>query len=124
MAEAVMSDARHTFLMFAPDFCNSAYKKHPLYETILAAFEPPFKGRLARETVQSSKHILGIIVEFGGQWPHSTYMMPGGVTCPLTRDKLDNCLTTIEAYVEWYERIVLGCSHRPLAVAEECRRLQ
>jgi hydrogenase large subunit len=110
MAEAVMSDARHTFLMFAPDFCNSAYKSHPLYETIIAAFEPPFKGRLARETVQSSKHILGIIVEFGGQWPHSTYMMPGGVTCPLTRDKLDNCLATIEAYVEWYERIVLGCS--------------
>ncbi len=52
MAEAVMNDATHTFLMFAPDFCNLAYKKHPAYETILAAFEPPFKGRLARETVQ------------------------------------------------------------------------
>jgi hypothetical protein len=34
----------------------------------------------------------------------------GGVTCPLTRERLDNCLATIEAYVEWYERIVLGCS--------------
>ena len=55
MAEAVMNDARHTFLMFAPDFCNPAYKQHPLYDTMLAAFEPPFKGRLARETVQSSK---------------------------------------------------------------------
>ena len=110
MAEAVMSDARHTFLMFAPDFCNAAYKKHPLYEAILAAFEPPFKGRLARETVQSSKHILRIILEFGGQWPHSTYMTPGGVTCPLTRDKLTSCLATIEAYVEWYEKAVLGCS--------------
>jgi Ni,Fe-hydrogenase I large subunit len=37
-AEAVMNDARHTFLMFAPDFCNSAYQKHPLYETIREAF--------------------------------------------------------------------------------------
>ena len=37
-------------------------------------------------------------------------MMPGGVTCPLTRDKLVSCLATIEAYVEWYERVVLGCS--------------
>ena len=83
MAEAVMNDARHTFLMFAPDFCNPAYKNHPLYDAILAAFEPPFKGRLPRETVQSTKQILGIIVAFGGQWPHSTYMMPGGVTCPV-----------------------------------------
>ena len=110
MAEAVMNDARHTFLMFAPDFCNPAYKRHPLYETLLGAFEPPFKGRLARETVQSTKHILGVIVEFGGQWPHSTYMMPGGVTCPLTRDKLAKCLATIETYVRWYETQVLGCS--------------
>ena len=49
MAEAVMNDARHTFLMFAPDFCNPAYKRHPLFEAVLAAFEPPFRGRLARE---------------------------------------------------------------------------
>ena len=59
MAEAVMNDARHTFLMFAPDFCNPAYKRHPLYETLLGAFEPPFKGRLARETVQSTKAHFG-----------------------------------------------------------------
>ena len=25
MAESVMNDARHNFLMFAPDFCNPAY---------------------------------------------------------------------------------------------------
>jgi uptake hydrogenase large subunit len=31
MAESVMSDARHTFLMFAPDFCNQAYRHHELY---------------------------------------------------------------------------------------------
>ena len=32
MAESVMSDARHTFLMFAPDFCNEAYRDHPMYD--------------------------------------------------------------------------------------------
>jgi uptake hydrogenase large subunit len=110
MAEAVMNDARHTFLMFAPDFCNPAYRNHPLYDPILAAFEPPFKGRLARETVHSTKQILGIIVAFGGQWPHSTYMMPGGVTCPVNREKLVNCLDVIQAYAKWYQTIVLGCA--------------
>ena len=31
MAESIMNDARHTFLMFAPDFCNTAYRDHELY---------------------------------------------------------------------------------------------
>jgi uptake hydrogenase large subunit len=110
MAEAVMSDARHTFLMFAPDLCNEAYRGQPLYDEALALFEPPFKGRVARETVQNSKQILGIVIAFGGQWPHATYMAPGGVTCELTSESLAACLTAIDAYTEWYEQVVLGCS--------------
>ena len=39
-----------------------------------------------RETVEHTKRILAIVIAFGGQWPHSTYMMPGGVTCPLDAD--------------------------------------
>jgi uptake hydrogenase large subunit len=88
MAEEVMSDARHTFLMFAPDFCNPAYRGHALYGEALELFEPPFKGRIARETVHHSKQILGVVIAFGGQWPHATYMMPGGVTCRLTPESL------------------------------------
>jgi hydrogenase large subunit len=110
MAEAVMNDARHTFLMFAPDLCNKAYKDNPLYEQILASFAPPFQGTLARETVEHTKRILGVVISFGGQWPHSAYMMPGGVTCPLSRSKLDECLALVDSYTAWYERSVLGCS--------------
>ena len=32
MAEAVMNDARQTFVMFCPDFCHPAYRSHPLYD--------------------------------------------------------------------------------------------
>jgi uptake hydrogenase large subunit len=41
MAEAVMNDARHTFLMFAPDFCNPAYKRHPLSKRFLGPLSRP-----------------------------------------------------------------------------------
>jgi Ni,Fe-hydrogenase I large subunit len=41
MAESVMSDARHSFLMFAPDFCNAAYAGHPLHDRVIELFEPP-----------------------------------------------------------------------------------
>jgi Nickel-dependent hydrogenase len=77
MAESVMSDARHTFLMFTPDFCNPAYRDHPLYGDAVELFEPPFKGRIARETVEHTKRILAVAIAFGGQWPHSSYMLPG-----------------------------------------------
>jgi uptake hydrogenase large subunit len=110
MTESVMSDARHTFLMFAPDFCNRAYRDHPLYPRALELFEAPFKGRLAAETVENTKRILAIVIAFGGQWPHSTYMMPGGVTCSLDASKLDECTAAIDAYTEWYESAVLGCT--------------
>jgi len=110
MAESVMSDARHTFLMFTPDFCNAAYRDHPLYSRVMELFEPPFRGRLAAETVESTKRILAIVIAFGGQWPHSTYMMPGGITCSLDESKLAECDAAIDEYVQWYERSVLGCS--------------
>src|SRR3954452_572063 len=58
MAESVMSDARHTFLMFAPDFCNRAYSDHPLFSEMIELFEPPFRGRITRETVEHTKRIL------------------------------------------------------------------
>ena len=55
---------------------------------------------MARQTVNHSKRILGIVITFGGQWPHSTYMMPGGVTCP-PGSKTQGCrgsLSIIDAY--------------------------
>ena len=40
MAESVMSDARQTVLMFAPDFCNRAYSHHDLYGQVMRLCEP------------------------------------------------------------------------------------
>jgi hydrogenase large subunit len=60
--------------------------------------------------VQHSQQILGIVIAFGGQWPHATYMMPGGVTCPPTKPQLVACLAAIDAYTAWYEKAILGCS--------------
>src|SRR5262249_29612100 len=110
MAEPVLSDARQTFLMSAPDFCNRAYRNNPLYDRAVELFEPPFRGSAARQAVQHSARILDIILAFGGQWPHATYMLPGGVTCPLDRGRLQACLDAIDSYAAWYEECVLGCS--------------
>ena len=110
MAEAVMNDVRQTFLMFCPDFCHPGYRSHPLYQEIVTAFAPPVKGYFARQAILRSKGMLGVITAFAGQWPHATYMAPGGVTCEVTAEKLAKCEAAIDQYQAWYEKEVLGCS--------------
>ena len=78
MAEEIQSDARHAFLMFTIDLCNERDASPCEYPNILAAFEP-FKGRVYRETLSETKKLLEIVAMYGGQWPHSSYMLPGGV---------------------------------------------
>ena len=124
MAESVMSDARHSFLMFAPDFCNTAYAGHPLHDRVVELFAPPFKGRLARETVEHTKRILAIVIAFGGAWPHSTYMMPGGVTCELDEARLAECDAAIDEYETWYEHSVLGCPSEEWLALETAEDLE
>ena len=88
---------------------------------MLGAFEPPFKGRLTRETVESTKQIWARIVAFaGGQWPHATYMMPGGVTCPVNREKLcelSGCHSSVRYMVSDNR---FGVYLRPLGFVENC----
>ena len=40
IAESVMSDARQTFLIIAPEFCNRTYSHHDLYGQVMRLFEP------------------------------------------------------------------------------------
>lgn len=109
MTEEIQSDARHTFFMYTIDFCNPIYRDQPWYDEALAYFEP-FKGWVYREVVQQTKKILEIVAIFGGQWPHSSYMLPGGVVTAPSQRKLIEALTIVDAYQQWYERSILGCS--------------
>lgn len=111
MTEEAQSDVRHTFLMFAIDLCNQKYSHHPLFPQIEAAFAP-FSGTVYGETIRHSKHLLEIVALFGGQWPHSSYMIPGGVTTVRSRKELLRALGIVDTYLHWYETSVLGCSSR------------
>jgi len=109
MAEEIQSDSRHTFLMFTIDFCNKRYEEHADYARILDAFAP-FKGKFYCETVQQTKKILKIVALFGGQWPHSSYMIPGGITSVPGKKDLIRALSILDGHISWYEKAILGCS--------------
>jgi hydrogenase large subunit len=107
MAEEVQSDSRQTFLMFCIDLCNPAYAALPGYAEVLAAFEE-MKGSIYRQTIQHSKRLLEIVALFGGQWPHSSYMVPGGVTSLHSARHIADAESIIESYIDWYQQAILG----------------
>ena len=107
MTETLQSDLRQSFLFFAPDFCDPLYVSHPLASEMETAFAP-LKGRMVRGCLTTTRHLLGIVALFGGQWPHSTYMLPGGVTLPANARRLLDCRDMLASAREWFESEVIG----------------
>ncbi len=111
MAEQLQNDLRHTFLLFTPDFAGPAYRDHPLFEEAVHRYTP-LKGQSVVQTIRETKKILEIIAILGGQWPHSSFMVPGGVVSVPGQNDINQCRSLLANFRHWYERTVLGC---PLA---------
>ncbi len=109
MVEHIQSDVRHGFLMFMVDFVNHAYKEHSLYEEAKRRYEP-FKGETTIEAIKETKKVLEIVAIIGGQWPHTSFMVPGGVVSNPDAKDLLQCGFLLARYRKWYEDKVLGCS--------------
>lgn len=109
MTEHIQSDVRHGFLMFAVDFANPVYKDCALFEEAVRRYEP-FKGETVIEVIKETKKVLEIIAIIGGQWPHSSYMVPGGIVSVPSDGDLLQCRLLLKQYRSWYERRILGCT--------------
>lgn len=107
MAETVQSDLRQSFLFFTADFCHPKYLDRPFFQTARASFLP-FQGTVHCGAIEYSRQIVEIIALFGGQWPHSSYMLPGGVTTPLNNRQLIDCLSILNKLTRWFEQTVIG----------------
>jgi hydrogenase large subunit len=108
MIEFVQSDMRQSFLMFASDFANQAFAGHPLFDEACRRYRP-LQGSVAVQVLGETKRILEIISILGGQWPHSSYMVPGGVTSLPNASDLMQCRLLLRHALGWYEKSILGC---------------
>ncbi|MEW6261871.1 MAG: nickel-dependent hydrogenase large subunit [Thermodesulfobacteriota bacterium] len=109
MAELVQNDVRHSFLIFAVDLANPFYKASPLFEEAVRRYQP-FQGQTVIEVIKETKKILEIVAIIGGQWPHSSYMAPGGIVSLPSDSDLLQCQLLGRQFRKWYERRVLGCT--------------
>ena len=108
MAEHIQSDLRHGILMFMQDFLNPAYADLPLYGEAVRRYET-FRGRSVVETIRMTKKILEIVAILGGQWPNSSFIVPGGVASVPTYNDIVSCIYIINLFTTWYEEQILGC---------------
>ncbi len=119
MAEHIQSDLRQSILMFMQDFLNPAYASQPIYEETVRRYQT-FKGRSVIETIRMTKKILEIVAILGGQWPNSSFIVPGGVASVPTFNDIVSCIYIINLFTTWYEEQILGCPiDRWLAVQSE-----
>ncbi len=109
MAETLQSDLRHSVLFFLPDLAGSAYRRNPLFDEAVRRFEPT-RGETWIEAIVETKKILEIVAIIAGQWPHSSFMVPGGVAYSPHATELLQCRYILRRVRDWYESRILGCS--------------
>lgn len=108
MVENCQSDVRQSLLMFLPDFAVSSYADHPLFDEAVRRYAP-LAGSRCVDAVRETKVVLEIFAILGGQWPHSSFMVPGGVAHIPPRADLNQCRHILRRFRAWYELTVLGC---------------
>jgi uptake hydrogenase large subunit len=108
--ETLLSIPRWFYALFAIDLCNKKYAHLPEYDEVVRRFSP-FVGTSFEPGVTLSAKPVEVYAIFGGQWPHSSFMIPGGVMCAPTLSDVTRSISILEYWKrEWLEKQWLGCS--------------
>jgi len=108
--ETLQSIPRYFYALFAIDLTNKNYANSPLYEEAVRRFTP-YTGTSYGPGVVLSNKPVEVYAIFGGQWPHSSFMVPGGVMCAPTLSDVTRSIAILEHWKdEWLEKQWLGCS--------------
>jgi Ni,Fe-hydrogenase I large subunit len=108
-AEIVQSDIRHGILMFMKDFLNPIYARESFYQEAMRRYDA-FRGTSVIGAIQETKKILEIVAIIGGQWPNSSFMIPGGIATTPSFNDVMVCSHIEKSFTSWYEQEILGCS--------------
>ena len=108
--ETLQSIPRWFYALFAIDLTNKNYAHLPEYDEVCRRFTP-FTGTAYEKGVTLSGKPVEVYAIFGGQWPHSSFMIPGGVMCGPTLSDVTRAVAILDYWKrEWLEKAWLGCS--------------
>ena len=110
IAESLQSVMRHHYGLYMIDYTHKNYAKSRYYDEAARRWMP-FTGKHYEIGLTMSGRPVEIYALFGGQWPHSSYMVPGGVMCAPTLTDVTRAWAILEQIRRsWIEPIWLGCS--------------
>jgi hydrogenase large subunit len=110
IVESIQSHPRHHYGLFMIDYTHRNYAGSPFYEEAVRRWAP-FTGKHYEIGVTISGRPVEIYALLGGQWPHSSFMVPGGVMCAPTLTDVTRAWSILEHFRRnWLEPIWLGCS--------------
>ena len=108
--ETIQSIPRWFYAIFATDMANKKFANKPLYDEVVRRFAA-YVGTSFQKGVVASGRPVEVYAIFGGQWPHSSYMVPGGVMCAPTLKDVTKAYAIMNQFrKDWLETIWLGCS--------------
>ncbi|MDQ7045661.1 MAG: nickel-dependent hydrogenase large subunit [Sulfurimonas sp.] len=106
ISETIQSDMRQFFLMFMGDFANDFYQDASFYDEAKEYYEA-FVGKATKEALKNTTDILRVVAIIGGQWPHTSHMVPGGISTTPSILELALVQNHIEKFILWYEENIL-----------------
>ncbi len=110
LTESLQSLPRHHYGLFMIDYTNKNYAASRYYAEAVKRWTP-FTGTNYELGVTISGRPVEIYALLGGQWPHSSYMVPGGVMCAPTLTDVTRAWSILEHFrSNWFEPVWLGCS--------------
>jgi Ni,Fe-hydrogenase I large subunit len=68
----------------------------------------PLKGSRWLESCKTASETIKALAIIGGQWPHSSYMMPGGVMCDPTLLELTSIQNYMDSAIRFFEKSISG----------------
>jgi len=110
IVESLQSIPRHHYGLFMIDYTNKNYAHSKYYAEAVKRWAP-FTGTNYEIGVTMSGRPVEIYALLGGQWPHSSYMVPGGVMCAPTLTDVTRAWSILEHFRHnWVESVWLGCT--------------
>ncbi len=103
-SEIIQNHLRWFYMFVLPDFLKLD-KNHRLKKY------QPIKGIQWRKGLDASSKILKVIAIFGGQWPHTSYAIPGGVVSDPTTFDITEAISIVDSLIDFYEKNVIGMSY-------------
>jgi uptake hydrogenase large subunit len=108
--ETIQSIPRWFYAIFATDMANKKFANRKLYDEVVKRFAA-YVGTSFQTGVTASGRPVEVYALFGGQWPHSSYMVPGGVMCAPTLKDVTRAHAIMNQFRnDWLETTWLGCS--------------